>query len=339
MSKSLLYKTNSVIYFKGDRTSSFYVVKSGKVAITFQDDISSLNDDNSSGDKRTLGVGDFFGVRSALGNLPQDETAMALIPSEIVLLNYGEFEEIIKKHSDITLKLLRNYSKQLSDVHQQIQSYMRQKDERNAVDTETGLYSVGLYFLKNRLYRQSNESFKRYLKAYPAGKYAGDAKAKIEYSQSRIGGNEDAEERFYSKIKGVVAAGSAVISEAESLFNEAKVLFDQKKYAPSILKFGRIVRETDKSFEPYLAQSEYYMSEAFFNLKKYQDVIEHLSAFFPKYPESPLINNALLLMARSYEALNDKKLAVIFYKKLYDLLAEGSPLKTKIGPIIKAYGG
>jgi CRP-like cAMP-binding protein len=332
--KSLLYKTNSVIYFKGDRTSSFFVLKSGKVAITSNDDISSLNESGDDTNKRIIGAGEFFGIRSALSGLPQDETAVAMIPSEIIALSHKEFEEIARKHSDIILKLLRVYSKQLVQTHEIVKNLINKNKPAEETDAEAGLYNIGIYFLKNRLYNQCAETLKRYLSYYPEGRFSEDAKAKIEYAESRIGTKEDNQERFFPSTPVAAVTVSHAVSEAESAFNEAKNLFEQKKYAPSVVKFGRIIRESDPSYEPFVADSEYYMSEAFFNLKKYNEVIEQLPSFFQKYPENENTQKALFLLARSYEALNDKKLALIFYQKLYDILPDDSPLKARIKSIV-----
>jgi CRP-like cAMP-binding protein len=335
--KNLLYKTSNVVYFKGDLSSFFYVLKSGKVAITTADDISQLSEANSNDtSRRILNVGEFFGVRAALSGLPQDESAVALIPSEVVALNHKEFEEIASKHPDIIIKLLRVYSSQLVETHQIVNNLIRQNSDERKIDAESGLFSIGFYFLKNRLYRQCAEAFKRYLQHYPTGANAADAKAKIDYAESRIGSNEDNEARFFpsSTTSGNGRADTRQLNEAETFFNEAKNLFEQRQYTTCVIRFSRIVRETDPDYGPFMAESQYLLSEAFFNLKKYDEITLELPSYFQKFPDGKNTQDVLYLLARTYEALNDKERAMIFYQKLYSLLGDDSPLKGKVRGLI-----
>lgn len=75
--KAVQYKANSIIYFKGDTSERVYILKSGKVSLK--------SNDIETGQEmqEMIQMGEFFGVKSALGKYPREETAIVLTLSLI----------------------------------------------------------------------------------------------------------------------------------------------------------------------------------------------------------------------------------------------------------------
>lgn len=330
MPKALQYKTNSIIYFKGDKTDRFFVLKSGKIGLS-----PSASDEAASADHskiQEVKPGEFFGMRASLGAYPQDETALALEPSEVIALAGDEFERLVTQNSSIVLKLLKNFSVQLTAAHKEAEELLKKQKSVEQADAEEGFFNVGLYFLKGRMYKQSVDAFNRYLKQYPNGRFSGEARAHIETARAKEGSAEDRSGQMLPS--GPSAASPAFnqsVSEAEQQFNEAKTLFDQKKYAQAFLKFNRIAREADEpDYAAFLQRTEYYLGETLYNLQKYEDTVGHFMMFMQKYPEDEHMQRVMYIMAKSYEAQGDKPRAKIFYEKLRDLLGPEAPLRVQV---------
>jgi outer membrane protein assembly factor BamD (BamD/ComL family) len=115
------YKKGSVIYFAGDVGDKVYVLRKGAVALIRYDYVAEVSDNNQRRIKlvevrEKVKVGEFFGVKSAIGNFPREETVVVLMDSEIVVLSVKAFEELVKKNISIGVKLLVSMSKQLRSI-------------------------------------------------------------------------------------------------------------------------------------------------------------------------------------------------------------------------------
>ena len=116
-------------------------------------------------------MGEFFGVKSALGSYMREETAIVLQDSAVMVFSVPEFEQLASKNTRIITKMLKVFSNQLRRIHRQVQNLMVSDEQ---VNPETGLYKIGEYYLKNKRYGQALYAYKRYLVYYPSGAYATD---------------------------------------------------------------------------------------------------------------------------------------------------------------------
>ena len=85
MPKAVQYSANSVIYFSGDFDARVFLLHSGHIALN------SLDIETGAQVTEYIKTGEFFGVKSALGNYPREESAMrlcihSLLPNLKVLL-------------------------------------------------------------------------------------------------------------------------------------------------------------------------------------------------------------------------------------------------------------
>jgi CRP-like cAMP-binding protein len=170
--KAAQYKADSVIYFQGDIAEKIFILKTGKVLL-------KSNDIETGEEYRELiATGEFFGVKSALGKYTRDETAMAVSDAELLLFSVVEFEQLVLSNTRIIMKMLKVFSNQLRRIHHKVQSLISKGEQ---TDPETGLYSIGEYYLKNRQWQQALYGFDRYLTYYPSGKHAAKA---LQYLQT-----------------------------------------------------------------------------------------------------------------------------------------------------------
>ena len=91
MPKAVHYKANSIVYFKGDLNENIYILKSGKLLLK-SNDIETGQET-----KELIQTGEFFGVKSAMGKYPREETAIVLQDSSMLVFTVPEFEEVASK--------------------------------------------------------------------------------------------------------------------------------------------------------------------------------------------------------------------------------------------------
>jgi ABC-type amino acid transport substrate-binding protein len=121
-------------------------------------------------------MGEFFGVKSALGRYMREETAIVLQDSAVMVFSVPEFEQVASKNTRIIAKMLTVFSNQLRRIHRQVQNLMVSDAQ---VNSETGLYKIGEYYMKNKRFGQALYAYKRYLVYYPSGAYATDVANKV----------------------------------------------------------------------------------------------------------------------------------------------------------------
>ena len=168
--KAVQYRANSIIYFKGDQSDRIFLLNAGKVNLSYVDI------ETGQEVRDVIKMGEFFGVKSALGHYMREETAIVLQDSTVMVFSVPEFEQVASKNTRIITKMLAVFSNQLRRIHRQVQNLMVSDEQ---VNPESGLYRIGEYYLKNKRYGQALYAFKRYLVYYPTGAYATDVTSKV----------------------------------------------------------------------------------------------------------------------------------------------------------------
>jgi CRP-like cAMP-binding protein len=87
---------------QGDLGDKFYIVKSGRVEVLVRDD--------TNGTERVvahLSEGDYFGEIALLGDVPRTATCRATAPVEVWVLNKRDFNQLVRRHFDLSEKLDR----------------------------------------------------------------------------------------------------------------------------------------------------------------------------------------------------------------------------------------
>lgn len=91
---------NQTVFWLGDRGDSFFVVTSGKVAVTVP------NDKGEHVTINTLEAGGFFGEISLLDGGPRTATVRAVEPTELLVLGRDELHAFLRHRPDVAIEIL-----------------------------------------------------------------------------------------------------------------------------------------------------------------------------------------------------------------------------------------
>ena len=324
MPKAVNYKSNSIVYFKGDINEKIYILNDGRVSLNY-------NDIETGQEMHDLiKTGEFFGVKSAMGKYPREETAVVLQDSSMIAFSVAEFEQIVLQNTRIMIKMLKVFSNQLRRIHKQVRNLL--KSGNDVTDPETGLFNIGEYYLKARKQKQAIYALRRYLTYYPSGKYAAEASKLLESSESGSLPSFSAPPASSSKK----APGSDLSDVAKSYYN-AVSMFSQEKFKEALAVFKNIVEEgTDGEYE---AKAMYEIGRCHYNLQRYDTCIKHFTSLIQKYPKHPDIVDALYYVGKSHEEMGNMEKAAGFLKKVISMAKDEAPIMRKAKKALKGLGG
>ncbi len=341
--KSMQYKANSIIFFKGDVSDRVFLLNSGKVTLNAIDIETGVELHD------LIKTGEFFGVKSALGRYPREETAQVLGDASVVAFTVPEFEQLAMKNARIIVKMLKVSSKQLRYVHSQVQNLIGSEEQ---VKPEQGLYNIGEYYLKNKRYSQALYAFKRYLTYYPSGRYSAEVSQKLPQAEeflSKYGQGKGppaeapaagpagsarpspAPQEKTSAPSGAPQTAGAERGEMSAMakqYYNAVSLMSQQKYQEAFTQFKKIAG-ADQDPE-YTAKAQYEMSRCLYYLSQYDGCIQSFGALFQRYPKHPDQREALFFVGKCYEAKKDPAKAAAFYKKILTLGSAEDALSRKV---------
>jgi CRP-like cAMP-binding protein len=338
--KATQYKSSSVIYFQGDVGDKIFILKAGKV-LSKTNDIETKEEINE-----LVAPGEFFGVKSALGRYPRDETALVLSDSEVLVFTVPEFEQLVLSNTRIIMKMLKVFSNQLRRMHGKVQNLIGKGTTK---DAEEGLFSIGEYYYTNRQYKPAVHALARYLTLYPSGRYAAEASEMARKSGQGVsktdstalfaaaGGDDEPDFSPPAAAPAAESSGPPPAPSAAKGFFEAVALANQEKYLDAFRIFQKIV--TTNADPEHSAKSEFEMGRCLVYLTKYDEAIKHLTALIQKYPKHPDLKDALFYIGRSYQGKSDNTWARNFYTKILNLAAEDEPVAVKTRKALKELEG
>ncbi len=323
MPKSVTYKTNSIVYFKGDVNEKIYILNNGRVSLNY-------NDIETGQEMHELiKTGEFFGVKSAMGKYPREETAVVLQDSTMIAFSVSEFEQIVLQNTRIMIKMLKVFSNQLRRIHKQVRNLLRSGNDVS--DPETGLFNIGEYYLKVRKKKQAIYALRRYLTYYPSGKYASKASGLLESSES--GSIPD----ISSSPSGGGRQGGSDLSDVAKSYYNAVSLFSQEKFKESLSGFQKIVE--DGADGEYEAKARYEIGRCHYNLQRLELCIKHFTSLIQKYPKHPDLIDSLFYVGKSYEGLGTINKASGFFKKVISMAKDEAPIMRKAKKALKGLEG
>lgn len=111
-----LYTKKSIICHEGDKGDTLYIIKVGRVKIAKV---------AMDGREKTLAImqpGDFFGEMALFDDLPRSATAEAIdCEVRLLALNKRDFERAINENPSIALAIMRDLTRRIRAVNQQIE--------------------------------------------------------------------------------------------------------------------------------------------------------------------------------------------------------------------------
>ncbi|MCX8059160.1 MAG: cyclic nucleotide-binding domain-containing protein [Spirochaetes bacterium] len=308
------YTSNSIIYFKGDTDSNIYILRSGKVIIretpadSFKEIVTYIKE------------GEFFGLKSALGHYPKEETAQTIEDSVVLVLDENEFLNLISKNIDLQVKILKILSKELRDTIKKVSDIFGAK----VITPFDGMFSYAKYYLNNKkpekaLYflNKLKLYYPEYAKLNNVDELINNA-TNISYSQEKNvdGGQQEGSKEEISES--VSKEKSENDKEYVKIFYEALNYVKNEDYDSAIQRFTDVIKVPDVTDE-YKIKAMYEIGRALYNIKKYDNAINIYKKILNEFKENILLKEVLYEMASTYIKLGDKEKAMNILNKIIEI--------------------
>jgi CRP-like cAMP-binding protein len=324
MPKTLQFRPGAVIYFQGDDADKIFLLQKGAVNLSYQD-IETAKDIHE-----TVQNGEFFGVKSALGRYAREENAMAMTETTLMAFTVPEFEQVASGNIRIILKMLKVFSTQLRRVHKQLSSLT----ESGTENSETGLFKLGEYYIKNKRFSEARYLCSRYLTYYPAGKFVDKVSKYLEAAEIYL--------KKYGKDSpgaepAAAAQGNTPPTDTAGAYYEAINIFSRGKYQEAFAAMQKIVAA---GADPeYVSKSVFDMGRCIFFTEKYEECIRYYTQMLVKYPKHPDMAEILFFMGQCHDKLEHREQAASFYKKAVALAKDdNSGVRAKAQKALAALG-
>ena len=319
------YNPGSIVYFQNDLSDGIYVLQKGSVNLI------STPLGQTSEIHEQVGVGEFFGVKSALGHYPHEETAQVVEPSSIVIFNIEEFENYMISNSRIIIKMMQVFSKELRELHVRLRSVLNVGREKN---TAFELMIVAESFYKNHNLDHASYALNRYIEAYPVGKNINRAKELINsIKQGKTYptnlGPPVTEEDSDTATRSELAANKLLKNNEESnklsdskiikFYQKGHTAFSKGEYTIAIQSFTECLAQTAPNLtkeKEVLEVAEYEMGVALNRIKKHSEAMSHFTTYIRKYPTGEYVRNSIYQMGLIQEMHGDKNQAKVLYHKV-----------------------
>ncbi len=191
MPKAMQYTKGSIVYFEGDKDERIFILQKGILVLTTTDV------ETHQPVTEQVKNGEFFGVKSALGRFPREETATALTDCVSIALTIQEFEQIFSSNKEIIMKMLRVFSNQLRLIHKKTEAILNNVPE----DQQTGMIAVAKSFYNDEEYLSCCDICVKFLSLYPntakkdeVAKLYADAKLRNTKIKEKIKSSDTTEE-------------------------------------------------------------------------------------------------------------------------------------------------
>ena len=158
MPKAMNYTKGSIIYFSGDKDERIFILQKGSIILT------SIDLETNAPITEYIRQGEFFGVKSALGHFPREETATVVSESLVISLSVAEFEAMFSNNKQIIMKMLRVFSNQLRCLHRKTESVL---NSLNEIGQEKGMLAVAQSFYDEESYKPCCDVCLKFLKRFP----------------------------------------------------------------------------------------------------------------------------------------------------------------------------
>lgn len=122
------YLAGAVLFEEGDPGSRMYVLRSGRVKIAKRVAGAEVT-------LAILGPGDFFGEMALLEKLPRSATATVLEDARLIEVDETTFESLLRRSSEISVRLLRRLSARLREADRQIQALLAKSGSARVLET------------------------------------------------------------------------------------------------------------------------------------------------------------------------------------------------------------
>lgn len=322
MPKAVQYKPNSVIYFAGDLDEKVFLLQKGRIALT--------STDIETGKQVTeyIREGEFFGVKSALGHFPREESVMVITDAIVLAFSTMEFETFVQNNTRIIMKMLKVFSNQLRHIHRQIESLLHSEEQTNPDD---GMFSVANCFFKSQQYKAASEVAIRYLKLFPSGRHVQEMK---QIAQNTLTSSNSFGERTASDKPQIRQEGGPVGNDPNLALTLAEGLAGQQKWDEAYKQYHSVIEVGDS---PALGKAYVGAGMCLYEQEEYVRCVQLLTAFIAHDPKSMQMGEILMFMGLCYQKMEQIDKAKAFFAKA--LTMAGPQLAPRIKELQVSCGG
>lgn len=331
MPRAVNYKANSIVYFEGDKNDNIYILQNGAIVLRFHDL------ESGSEIQEYIKTGEFFGVKSALGRFPKEETAQVIKDSTVLVLTIPEFEALALKNSRIIIKMLKVFSNQLRRIHKQVRNLLSTskagEPRESSVDSETGLFKIGEYYLKNRKYEKAKYVFDRYLEYYPNGVHSQKAATFSHEAAQCMQGKAPSSIITQTKDEADYDSFEQDVSELTKKYFQGVSLFNQEKYELALRVFKEVNKEGVETEHGIKSISD--IGKCYFYLKRWDECIKQFTYMIQTFPKHPDLIEALFYVGSCYQEKGDLAKAKGFYSKILTMAKNDTQIYRKANRALK----
>ncbi|GBF48595.1 cAMP-binding protein [Leptospira ryugenii] len=323
------YKGGSIVYFEKDKAEDIFVLQKGRVVLTY----TNINGVEL---KEDVKIGEFFGVKSAIGRYPREETAQVIGAATVLVFKVPEFEKFVSDKTHLIIKMLKVFSSQLRQVHRQVREILGQGEAKNPAFE---LMNVAEVFYKNGNYEHAVYAFNQYLSHYPDGTYVDRAKQLQDFASKKTPFPLSVPDLVYKpepgsqtgKLQEMLRTAAVTKDNTPSsidpnsiqaLFDKASTLFNALKYEDAANIYKDLSDRTDtvtQEEEQLVENSLFHYGKVLYKSKDFAASIGIFSSYIKKYPKGMLLKENLYHLALATEANGDRDKANQFFQKVVNI--------------------
>lgn len=336
------YSAGSIIYFAGDISDEIYVLQKGRIILL------STSLDQKEDIKEDVRRGEFFGVKSAIGHYPREETAQVLVDSQVLVFKLADFEQFALKNPRLILQMLKVFSSQLRKVHKKVRELLGEGSSR---ENQIELLNVAeTYYRLNKL-DYAIYAFQAFLRHYPDHPLADRAKRLLQSAKTaapypinlppleeEAKKSEKINEPFISAptspnfmdspkfdsdfadlspppLEDFSEPATPSISQ---IYYDGLNYFSQGNYQKAIETFQQILQTKKFSNQQemeFLEKAAFEEARCYLKLGQLDVSMQKFSLFLKKYPRSSLQKKAWIHIGEIYELKKDKARAMSCYDR------------------------
>ncbi|MBK8397146.1 MAG: cyclic nucleotide-binding domain-containing protein [Leptospiraceae bacterium] len=321
------YKAGSIVYFEKDRAEDIYVLQNGRVILTY------MSVDSKMEIKEDVKLGEFFGVKSALGRYPREETAQVIGSASILVFKLADFEVFVANKTHLILKMMKVFSSQLRQIHGKVRENLGQFGDQKSPAFE--LMNVAEVFHKTGNFEHAVYAYNKYISHYPTGNYASRAQelAKIAAKSSMFPMNMpelvyEMERRPAATVSPANPAATSTriqalssdlsiadsVSEADESYESGDYQAAQNSYKPLLT-----MPPSSPGDDKHLERAYFFYGMSQLKLEQWDAAYGSLSAYVKKYPKGERVKEAIYNLGFVSESKGEKDKAKMLYKKVVSL--------------------
>jgi TolA-binding protein len=319
------YKSGSIVYFEKDRAEDIFVLQNGRIVLTY------MSPDGKSEIKEDVKLGEFFGVKSALGKYPREETAQVIGGATVLVFRLSDFEAFVGQKTHLILKMMKVFSSQLRQIHNKVREQLGQFGDARSPAFE--LMNVAEVYHKLGNYEHAIYAYEKYLEHYPEGNYAQRAIELLNLAKRNSMYPINISELVYEPDrKGARSAAASSSSgggkQLTEMFQKAESLSASGKTSESLAIYRNLMEykepkspEEDRIVELSTYKAGFVMMGAEGN---HDEAYSILSGYVRKYPKGEKVKDSIFHLASISEKKGEKEKAIMLYNKVLTLQPEDS---------------